>query len=438
MSDIWDQVLKLVKKGIIGAYLERGYIYVNESRIAEIKMYQNRIVISMDSFEEWNFVCHILNLGREIVNTIPEIKKTIVETKEDSEEHVIYLFRIFKIVWYSQFGYLPYISHWKDSILKDFFQLPFVSPDEFLSLDYGRHLIYPKRIFCQKYENPVLLDCQKEPNAIRYRTLPFYCFYSSRRPISCMSQLRQKKFNVIDTRNISSEIRKSGAPFRINGKHYIPVLRYSLGMSQGCYFEKDSSDKKYLGTFYYWEPESNIYLEMGSKFQYFNSKMECADYLISEFEKTKEKSNSDVSNIHNLKHYVNKIDKEMVSVLYEYYVEEMDLFTKRMVSEYSFIGYEEYSEKIIVDDLHLIYEDKEPKYLPIDRLYRSTISSNYMKTLFYAAEDELDQPLAKSLLFFGFDLVVFGKMAGNFRIVSEVMDVRKREESLSSLCWSVI
>jgi hypothetical protein len=61
-----------------------------------------------------------------------------------------------------------------------------------------------------------------------------------------------------------------------------------------------------------------------------------------------------------------------------------------------------------------------------------------MKTLFYAAEDELDQPLAKSLLFFGFDLVVFGKMAGNFRIVSEVMDVRKREESLSSLCWSVI
>lgn len=471
MSDIWNKITKLVEKGRTCAFLglrvcpsiefkeEHGacYICMNETPIAEIRNNQNRIVISMDSFDDWNYVCYILNLGREIVNTLPEIKKTIIETNEDCEEHVIYLFKIFKIVWYSQFGYLPYISKWKDDILKDFFQLPFVSPTEFLSLDYGTQLIHPKRIYCQKYKNPILLDCQKEPSSIRYRTLPSYCFYSSRRPISCMSQLRQPKFKIIDTRNISSEIKTSGAPFQINGKFYIPVLRYSLGMKQGCYFETDSSDKIYLGTFYYWEPESNIYLEMGSKFEYFNSKIECADYLINEIDKMigeKEMTEDSemtgkeiVTNIYkNLKESLKNIERELVSLLYQYYEEEMNLFSQRAVmcntmsveTLYELDEYEEDVKDLIITDLHLIYRDKEPKYLPIDRFYKSTISSDYMKKLFYASEDELDQPIAKALLFFGFDIVIFGKMAGNFRIVSEVMDVRKREESLSSLCWSVI
>jgi hypothetical protein len=46
--------------------------------------------------------------------------------------------------------------------------------------------------------------------------------------------------------------------------------------------------------------------------------------------------------------------------------------------------------------------------------------------------------VAKGLLYFGYDVVVFGKMAGNFRVVSEVLDVRERQTSLSSLYWSVI
>ena len=60
-----------------------------------------------------------------------------------------------------------------------------------------------------------------------------------------------------------------------------------------------------------------------------------------------------------------------------------------------------------------------------------------MDRLFYAAEDELDQVIAKGLEYWGYQVVILGRMAGRYRVVSEVLDVRTREQSLSNLYWSI-
>ena len=131
----------------------------------------------------------------------------------------------------------------------------------------------------------------------------------------------------------------------------------------------------------------------------------------------------------------NKIFTDMVNIFYKCYEEEAVIFEKQLGYEFAD---EEELEDVVISDLNRIYNNENPKHIPVDLNYKSLISGCYMKHLFYAAEDELDQPIAKALVFFGYDCVIFGKMAGNYRVVSEVFDVRTRDKSFASLYWSVI
>jgi hypothetical protein len=411
---------------------------VVDYHFATMEIINNKLYLTIERFDDWKNINNLLIFGKTSVDTYATIKQVIIFTSDEMEEDVEYIFKTEKKVWYAHFGYLPYYTKWSDQIIKDFYQLPFLNPKDFLQLENGHHLILPSKIYYQKYKNPIFLQSQKEPSSLRFRTLPSTSFYKSKRPINSMTNLRQSPFLILDTSKIPDYVRRSGAPFEMNGDYFIPVVRYSMGMRQGCYFDPSESFH-FIGTFYYWEPDSNIYLKMGSKFEYYDSKMQCALQLkqkLMDVSVTDENLQQSVLDIFkDLDHFIVKIIKDMIQTFYKYYEEESMIFEKSLCND---LSDEEELEDYFVSDICRIYSNKSPKILPITLDYKSSISGKYMKKLFYAAEDELDQSIGKALLFFGIDTVIFGKMAGSYRIVSEVFDVRPRETSLSNLCWSLI
>lgn len=425
---------------------ETVWIYedaVADCNFAELEFVDKKLYLSIERFDEWKMIYVLMNFGKALVDVMDNIKRVILSTHEEMEEEVLYLYQFRNQVWYTPYGYMPYFTKWNSDRIYDYYHLPFAKPQDFLDLEYGHDLIFPSRLTYTKHNDPVFLHCQKEPSNIRFRTLPPTSFYSgSKRPVNSMTNLRQSPYLIIDLSKFPANVLKSGAPFKLHNQYYVPVVRYSLGMSNGCYFDLDQKNTQYLGTFYYWEPESNIYLNMGSKFEYFNSKIECAVFLKTKLltlDQHMDRPDIDLDMIskiyHDLDYFLQRIYKELIENLYKYYEEESMIFEKRL-------GYDEPDEEELEDnlisDFYRIYANKEPKFLPISTEYTSTISGEYMKKLFYAAEDELDQCIAKALAFYNYDVVILGKMAGNYRIVSEVLDVRSRTTSLSSLCWSMI
>jgi hypothetical protein len=97
-----------------------------------------------------------------------------------------------------------------------------------------------------------------------------------------------------------------------------------------------------------------------------------------------------------------------------------------------------FEQRIFYSELLKIFQGTSSKLLCIDTNYISTINHNYMKTLFYASEDELDQGVTKGCMQLKISGVVLGRMAGGTRVVTEVLDCRSREESLEELVWNTI
>jgi hypothetical protein len=406
---------------------------------ATLECKNKQITITIVEFIDWKSIHILMNLGRYILYNFKDydIESIMFEYSDDMSEELIYDYRMNIRPWYAWFGYIPYFKFWNYSKLKDFYQLPFLKPKDFLNLSYGKKLIHPSQIILEKRKHPLHLIAQKDPNDFQLRLLPPSSFYSvSKRPITSMSQLRQDKFQVLDLSKVSKEILETGAPFKIGEDFFIPVVRYSNGMRNGCYFE--SSDvHQFFGTFYYWEPESKCYLNMGKKFGYFESKFDCAIEIMYKLEQMDEITGGENKEIQRLfmrlDKYIHKILNEMTNIFKDN-CEEYIIFENHVTRSND----TESLDKLIQEEIISIYQGKIPQYIPIDLHYKSTVSGKYMKNLFYAAEDELDQALAMALIYIGYDVVVLGRMAGMYRVVTEVMDVRKREESLYHLCWSIL
>jgi hypothetical protein len=352
-------------------------------------------------------------------------------------EELIYDYKMNGRPWYVWDGYIPRLKTWFYSKIKDFYQLPFLKPKDFLELIHGKTFIHPKEVILVRRE-PFLLTAQKDPSDLHLRLLPSTSFYSiSKRPINSMVHLRQRPFHLLDLSKVPLDIIKSGAPFKIGEDFYVPVVRYSNGMRNGCYFEQTKTDHKYLGTFYYWEPESGCYLRMGKKFDYFENKFDCVTKMMYKLEQLDEITGGENPNVYKLfrrlEKYIHQILKELTEVFKKSY-EEYIIFEKNVLRDDKTI---DPIQNILQHEFISIYIGEETKYLPINKEYKSKITSSYMKNLFYAMEDELDQVLAQALIFFEYDVVIFGRMAGMYRVVSEVMDVRSREDSLKNLCWRV-
>lgn len=400
-----------------------------------------RVSIYINDFNDWKPIHSLLRFGNVIVNAFPNLETVKIELCQEMEKEVIYNYRMTGRPFYAYFGYLPSFPYLCSKSKQDFYKMPFTKPDEFLQLENASKLVCPLKLITNKVEHPLLLTCQKDPSKWIIRLLPATSFYKSYRPITSMSLLRQSTYKILFNVNPPP----NGIPFCHQGRYYIPVIRYAAGMSNGCYFDCDKESAKYLGTFYYWEPESNIYLKMGKKaFPYFYSKFECAIFIqskIMDIIRDKDKIEDAQQVYQEIDFYVTKIRKDLRKALYKYYEEEAHLFEKCVcVDEWDdfFEDWEDATEFALDADFQRILLNQEPKFLPITLDFRSKVSFKYMNKLFYASEDELDQPLSKGLIFLGLKGAIFSKMAGGNRVVTEVLDVRARQKSLENLCWTVM
>jgi hypothetical protein len=404
-----------------------------------------QITIILYDFIDWTSIKILLKLGNYILNeNHPDynIESFVIECSCDMNgscdmnDELIYDFKMNGRPWYAWEGYIPHLKSWTYSKTRDFYQLPFLKPRDFIELNIGKMLIHPKAIILQR-KDPLLLIAQKDPNNLYLRLLPSSAFYSiSKRPINSMILLRQRYFQLLDLSKVPSNIIKSGAPFKIGEDFYVPVVRYSNGMRNGCYFDKECQ-YNYLGTFYYWEPESGCYLKMGKKFDFFENKFDCATRMMYKLEQYDEVTGGENPKITKLfkkiEKYTHQILNEL-SVTFKKNNEEYTIFKNNVLQDDSS---SDPIEHILEHEFISVYLGEETKHLPINKEYISKVSYTYMKNLFYAMEDELDQVLAQALIFFGYEVVIFGRMAGMYRVVSEVMDVRSREDSLKNLCWRV-
>jgi len=441
---------------------------------ASLRISGKRLVITIYEFPDWTTIKILMRLGHDLLEyfsrdvknissniiQVYNIESIIINCECDMDEEFVYEYRMNLRPWYFGFGYIPYLRDWRPKKLKDFFQIPFLKPDEYLDLKNSKDFICPNRIILKKINHPLHIIAQKDPNDLHLRLLPSTSFYKrSKRPITSMNLLRGNKIRLLDLSKVKRGILISGAPFKIGTDFYIPVTRYSNDMNNGCYFNSSEEDilenkkNKYLGTFYYWEPDSTCYLRMGKRFEYFETKFECATVMVDRLKNYLD-NNGDKSEFVSSNEYqdslrfVLRIDIEKLILNLEKYIQNILYDVSRELKN----GYEEYLffernvnrndkkkevDDLLMNDLRLIYQGKPPIYLPINNEYKSLIDKRYMGQTFYAAEDELDQFLAQALIVIGHDVVVFGRMAGLFRVVSEVFDVRPRTISFDNLCWRV-
>jgi hypothetical protein len=449
--DIYETIQPLLLKKTPFVFIRNHHLEIYEDvksdePFAILDCKGKQITIILYEFIDWTSIKILLKLGHYILKTFndqhPEysIHTVVIECSCDMNDELIYDFKMNERPWYAWEGYIPHLkNNWSYSKTNDFYQLPFLKPRNFLELNNGKILIHPRAIILQR-KDPLLLIAQKDPNDLHLRLLPSTSFYSiSKRPINSMFLLRQRSFQLLDLSKVPSNIIKSGAPFKIGEDFYVPVVRYSNGMRNGCYFEsKKECEYNYLGTFYYWEPESGCYLKMGKNFDFFENKFDCATkmmYKLEQYDEITGGENPKISKLFKkLEKYTHQILNELGVTFKKNYYEEYQIFENNVLRNDST---SEPIDHILEHEFISVYIGEEAKYLPITKEYKSTVSYTYMKSLFYAMEDELDQVLAQVLILFGYDVVIFGRMAGMYRVVSEVLDVRTREDSLRNLCWRV-
>lgn len=208
--------------------------------------------------------------------------------------------------------------------------------------------------------------------------------YRSNRPITDMSIYRGPGNRTLYRNEVVNEaILLDGNKWKV-----IPVTRYSSGMSRGLYHPNGGS---YCGTFYYHEPQSGTLLAYKTSLVAFNkldalSKLDPSRNII-DFKKT---------NPLLMEHYEGKLPKDL----------------RLTPMEYSRIKHKNYG---------------------------GTISQNryYVGKLLelYAAEDEFDQEICLLAKDQDIDLIILTHMVGSHQIVTEVLDVRDRNDSFNSLIY---
>lgn len=204
--------------------------------------------------------------------------------------------------------------------------------------------------------------------------------YSSMRPKTDM--LMFKQINYLKYKN-KKQLNKY--EYILDGKTKgLPVTRYSQGMSKGLYYTDKSTDQ-FCGTFYYYEPESSVFLSFKTSI----------------------------------------IFKNKIKAMAYFFPEQGGLSDEK---------YEEYPEDMKITPLEYLGADAEEH------------DSEYLESLgdakyyvgakrFYAAEDIYDQPICIEARKRDIDVIILTHMVGSRQIVSEVLDTRTRQESFLSLVY---
>jgi hypothetical protein len=177
----------------------------------------------------------------------------------------------------------------------------------------------------------------------------------------------------------------------------VPVTRYASGMSKGLYYDDESTNQDFCGTYYYYEPESTTFLVYTVSATYRNKYS--AMFACDEDHKYTDFTNSTVERC--FKHP-------------EEFPEDLRMTPR------------EYYEFLEIND-----PEEFPDWDKIgnDKYYVGKVLN------LYAVEDMYDQELCKCMHKKGKDVVILTHMIGSRQIVAEVLDTRERSESFSNLCY---
>lgn len=208
--------------------------------------------------------------------------------------------------------------------------------------------------------------------------------YESGRPKTDMMIFRDAEANRLPYDNVSS------GKCTISGEDWltIPVTRYANGMGGSLFYDTPSTTQ-WCGTFYYYEPESTTFLAYKKAFRSFNKTTAIQELL----------TNSGREEL--IDEYLTSRDPRYRGNLYLASHINGDLPVDLMVEE---------------DDI--------------------TYYGGVMDYELYGVEDDLDQRLCQLAAKLGYDIVVLESMVGSFQVVTEVLDVRSRRDSLKSLIYT--
>lgn len=216
------------------------------------------------------------------------------------------------------------------------------------------------------------------------------------------------------------------------GYNFYPVSRYATSAESSLYFES-SSDKKYCGTFYYFEADSNTWLAFKTSFTYQNKYEAYLDLkakIYPHFKKYynfltrlyKDSLNEHLENSHketiktpeNFFEYFEKETQEIINKSRGFYTGDLDVYqTPQEI-------YHNYHT-----ELNLSRPPASDRKIYIGRWLD-----------LYADEDIYDQFLCTSAQFLGLDVLVFTSMIGTLQLVQEILDTRPRAESYLNLIFN--
>lgn len=234
---------------------------------------------------------------------------------------------------------------------------------------------------------------------VPYEIIMNYIVYASGRPKTNMPFIEHKRkketfqgYTILDKHQkqvISTDLKQNR---KLSGKFLIPVVRYQKGMSRGAYYRKNSTEKKYVGTFYYFEPDSEYYLEC-------NTLMITSNKMTGYYILTKNSLSSKEAALENIERN---------------FLADPDYIIKtpegnKKVSELGTA--EQIFDKMLIGDKNVLSWNKQ----------------------MYAEEDEFDQELTQTAFDEEIGVVILISMTGKNRIVSEVLDSRPREVSFNNI-----
>jgi len=204
----------------------------------------------------------------------------------------------------------------------------------------------------------------------------------------------------------------------------LPVSRYASGMSKGLYYNEDDGDSEtneYCGTFYYYEPDSNVYL-IFNNYRIYKNKFDAINGLYNEYINSNVKSSKYTKN--KLQKYINIsyltqniFNDDIIKFVEKYYTSEIDL-----------------PEDLILtpEEIYEIIPTKLRK-----EILNEVSVKRYAGVILglYALEDSYDQIICDLANELDIDVLVLTSMAGSHQIVEEILDVRDRMTSFSCLIY---
>lgn len=267
----------------------------------------------------------------------------------------------------------------------------------------------------------------------------------------------------------------------LNYRKIIPVTRYANSLQGGIFYD-NINRSKYLGTFYYNEPESNTFLSYNTSISYKNK--------YEAYMNLKEKVNMDIIEITQLEqkmieyflssnkigykilrneikvnedlmytpleiiNFLTKNNLDLALTIYEDYIvfdELLEIFPENLINE-NYIN-EDY-DGLSIEELREEFHDKTNEEINNELNYTSAKIVFYSKLGelansisqisrfcgkwlgMYAIEDCFDQILVHMCNQLEIDILILEKSVGSFGFITEILDCRDRKSSFGNLIFS--